>query len=360
MGRTSEGWWADPRSIGLSLRIICDGRRCRPESGVGTCDLDHADAHSRARSNAPDCPFWCDVANTDEVTASHPGVPQCSLSNRTDRQIGVCAVPSADHPCLRSRASLSNAMAACRLSSRRLRSGWDEECPQRRFRDARDVSNAVEVVGKKNLARPKVANLAAAGLDLQYAGEDDDELGARRRVRLGVLHLGRHLDKDDGLDGYGVREKQRRDASNDERLLLLDRDVDESRPALTVVFHPYVLHGPLRSPLAGNQSVPVMPWSRLVGPGRGRAVPPRREARLLPRTRADCPIRGSSAEGFRRPNSGSVGINARRRRRRLRRCRWRGDRGIGALGRSAWWCAGQRGWLLPGRRAAARRRRARR
>jgi hypothetical protein len=85
-----------------------------------------------------------------------------------------------------------------------LRSGWDEECPQRRFRDARDVSNAVEIFGKENLARPKVTNLATACLDLQYAGEDDDELPARRRVRLGVLHLGGHLDKDDGSDGYGV------------------------------------------------------------------------------------------------------------------------------------------------------------
>jgi pimeloyl-ACP methyl ester carboxylesterase len=49
-----------------------------------------------------------------------------------------------------------------------------------------------------------------------------------------------------------------------------------------------------------------------------------------------------------------------RRRRRWPRCRWRGDPGIDVLGRSASWCACQRGWLLPGRRAAARRRRAQR
>jgi hypothetical protein len=125
------------------------------------------------------------------------------------------------------------AVASCSIDTlaradcqRTLQSGWDEECPQRRVRDAQDVSNAVQVFGKKNLARPKVANLASAGLDLQYAGQDHDELAARWRVRLGVSHLGRH-DKDDGLDGYGVREKQRRNAGNDERGL---RDEDE--PAL--------------------------------------------------------------------------------------------------------------------------------
>ena len=43
-----------------------------------------------------------------------------------------------------------------------------------------------------------------------------------------------------------------------------------------------------------------------------------------------------------------------------RRCTWRVGRGTGVHGRSASSCAGRRGWLLLGRRAAERRRRGRR
>ncbi len=55
---------------------------------------------------------------------------------------------------------------------------------------------------------------------------------------------------------------------------------------------------------------------------------------------------------------GSVELSARRRRQMWPRCRWHDGREIGALGRSAWWCAGRRGWLLLGRPVGELRRRA--
>jgi hypothetical protein len=71
----------------------------------------------------------------------------------------------------------------------------------------------------------------------------------------------------------------------------------------------------------------------------------------------DCPIRSSSADRSPRPNSGSVGFSARHRQRTWQRCRWRDGRETGVLGRSAWWCAGRRGWPLLGRHAGVLRRR---